>query len=467
MLRRLLAALLAVCLLALAAPPAGADTLSDLEARQKAAERKKAAAEDDIESLEHDLEDTDAEMAAAYVRLTRVRADLDVARAALDVAQAELTAAEAEASRLADRLADAEAEEAALVTTIAEQTELTEATQRSIAELARRAYRGEGAPEAMSLVVGAESATDFVQRYSLSQAALRAQTSTLTTLQEAEATARNSQLRLVAVREAVADLKAEADAAVVAAEQARAEADARRAAVEGLLADEQANLATIERRKQAQVAAKEKAEADAASIADEIQEIIGLTKAEKERIRKAQEAARKKAEEEARRKAEEDRKKAEQNGGGGSSSTPAPRPGTGSAPSSGKGFLSYPTKVPYITSSYGYRLHPVLGYVRLHAGTDFRAYCGTAIYAAAGGTVVWAKYRSGLGNSVLLNHGTIEGGNLMSSYNHLTRFAVGNGQRVERGQLVGYSGNTGTSTACHLHFEVYVDGITVNPMSML
>lgn len=459
MLRRALAVLLSVALVGLVAPPAGADTLDDLAKRQAAAERRKAAADDTIESLEHDLEDTDQEMAAAYVRLTKVRADLDVAQAALDVAVAELTSAETAAKKLADRLADAQGEEAALVTKIEEQVELNRTTKSSIAELARRAYRGEGAPDSMSLVVGAESATDFVNRFSLSQTALRVQTNTLTDLQESEATARNSQVRLEAVRETVADLKTEADAAVVVAEKARATASSKRAAVADLLAKEKADLAVIEKRKQAQLDAKDKAEQASSSLANDIQDIIGLTKKEKDRIRKEKEAARKKAEEEARKKAEKDK-------ADGKPSTPSP-PTSDPKPPAGKGFFAYPTKVPHITSNYGYRLHPVLGYVRLHAGTDFRAYCGTPIYAAAAGKVVWAQYRGGFGNQVLINHGEVGGKNLMSSYNHFSRFAVSSGERVSKGQIVGYSGNTGTSTACHLHFEVYVNGQTVNPMSML
>ncbi|MEK8228458.1 M23 family metallopeptidase [Oerskovia sp. M15] len=65
----------------------------------------------------------------------------------------------------------------------------------------------------------------------------------------------------------------------------------------------------------------------------------------------------------------------------------------------------------------------------------------------------------------MINHGSVDGANLMSSYNHLSRFAVSSGQSVSKGALVGYSGTTGTSQVCHLHFEVYVNGSTVDPMS--
>lgn len=173
--------------------------------------------------------------------------------------------------------------------------------------------------------------------------------------------------------------------------------------------------------------------------------------------------ARRKAEEEARRKAEQE---AAANGGSGSSSGSS---GGSSSGGSGlvKGALGWPVTSHYVTSSYGMRFHPILHYWRLHAGTDMRAYCGTPIYAARSGTVQWATFQPGLGNSVLIDHGWVGGSSLMSSYNHLTSFAVSSGTYVNQGALVGYSGNTGISAACHLHFEVYVNGDTVDPMTLV
>jgi murein DD-endopeptidase MepM/ murein hydrolase activator NlpD len=121
----------------------------------------------------------------------------------------------------------------------------------------------------------------------------------------------------------------------------------------------------------------------------------------------------------------------------------------------------------YVTSNYGMRLHPILGYTRLHAGIDLRTYCNTPLYAPRDGTVQWAEWRSGFGNQVMLSYGTVNGQSLMSSSNHLTRSVVRAGQSVTRGQLIGYSRNTGLSGACHLHFEVYVGGTTVDPAPLL
>ena len=120
-----------------------------------------------------------------------------------------------------------------------------------------------------------------------------------------------------------------------------------------------------------------------------------------------------------------------------------------------------------MTSEYGMRMHPTLHYMRLHAGIDLRTYCNTPIYAGRAGTVTWAKSRFGFGNQVMIDSGFVNGNALSASYNHLTSFAVSAGQHVERGQLIGRSGNTGTSAACHLHFEVYVNGATTNPRPLL
>ena len=133
----------------------------------------------------------------------------------------------------------------------------------------------------------------------------------------------------------------------------------------------------------------------------------------------------------------------------------------------GGGFLNYPIDGGYITSPYGMRLHPILHVWKLHDGTDFGAACGTPVHAAASGTIVSQYYDSAYGNRVIMNHGIVNGTSLSTSYNHLTSFVAGTGQHVERGQLIAYSGTTGYSTGCHLHFMVYVNGATVDPMGWL
>ena len=115
-----------------------------------------------------------------------------------------------------------------------------------------------------------------------------------------------------------------------------------------------------------------------------------------------------------------------------------------------------------ITSGYGMRRHPILGYTRMHAGIDFHASYGDPIYAAAAGTVAFAGRHGGHGNFVKLDNG----GGLGTGYAHMSRIAVSPGQHVRQGQVLGYVGSTGLSTGPHLHYEVYRNGKTVNPMSV-
>lgn len=128
--------------------------------------------------------------------------------------------------------------------------------------------------------------------------------------------------------------------------------------------------------------------------------------------------------------------------------------------------LTYPVQAP-ITSPYGMRLHPVYHRWTLHDGTDFGAACGTPIHAAAPGRVIARYYNIGYGNRVIIAHGYIHGVSVTTGYNHLSRYASYVGEWVRRGQVIGYVGTTGFSTGCHLHFMVFVNGHTVNPMTWL
>lgn len=114
------------------------------------------------------------------------------------------------------------------------------------------------------------------------------------------------------------------------------------------------------------------------------------------------------------------------------------------------------------SSSYGMRRHPILGYSRMHRGIDFRAAYGTPIYAVTDGTVNFAGRHGGHGNFVRISHG----GGLETGYAHMSRFAVSRGQKVRRGQVIGYVGSTGLSTGPHLHYEMYRNGVSVNPSSV-
>jgi murein DD-endopeptidase MepM/ murein hydrolase activator NlpD len=112
-----------------------------------------------------------------------------------------------------------------------------------------------------------------------------------------------------------------------------------------------------------------------------------------------------------------------------------------------------------VSSHFGHRRHPLLGYVRMHAGLDFKASYGTPIVAVTDGRVTGAGRMGGCGIAVRLDHGEA----LQTRYCHMSQMAVRSGQIVRRGQVIGYVGSTGLSTGPHLHYEMYRGGRPVNP----
>ncbi|MEM8504855.1 MAG: peptidoglycan DD-metalloendopeptidase family protein [Cyanobacteria bacterium P01_D01_bin.1] len=116
-----------------------------------------------------------------------------------------------------------------------------------------------------------------------------------------------------------------------------------------------------------------------------------------------------------------------------------------------------------ITSHFGKRFHPVLGYSRLHAGTDFGAPHGSRISAAETGIVLFAGWYGGYGNSIILDHG----GGMTTLYAHASKLSVAEGVTVRKGDAIAAVGTTGLSTGPHLHFEVRLSGKPVNPMNFL
>ena len=112
-----------------------------------------------------------------------------------------------------------------------------------------------------------------------------------------------------------------------------------------------------------------------------------------------------------------------------------------------------------LTSHFGQRRHPILGYIRMHAGLDFKAGYGTPIVAVTDGRVSGAGRMGGCGSAVRIDHG----GALQTRYCHMSQVAARSGQVVRRGQVIGYVGSTGLSTGPHLHYEMYRGGRPVNP----
>ena len=115
-----------------------------------------------------------------------------------------------------------------------------------------------------------------------------------------------------------------------------------------------------------------------------------------------------------------------------------------------------------MASGYGYRIHPIYKVRKMHWGTDFSATTGTPIYATGDGKVTtYKRSRSGYGRHIVIDHGF----GYKTLYAHMSKIEVRRGQRVKRGDVIGYIGSTGSSTAPHLHYEVIKDGRKINPIN--
>jgi len=422
--RGLVAGVLATVLVALTAVagPAVADSFDN---QRHAAEARAAQAAQAAQAIAASIEDLSAQLGQAVLDLQATQARLPVAQAELATAQADLERSQRQAVLIAARLVDAQALEARITATIVTDDARVQEIRTAVGQLARRAYKGETAATSLSVVMGAKTAEDFVSQYGMIATALRTQTQALDQLQQSAAVNRNGQARLTAVKQKVAALKVEADQKVVEADAARAAAAARTAEIQQLIVDQAARQAAIAALKVQAEAEQAQIDAERSAIAAELADIIAKQRA------------------------------------AGAAKKP-----TGSVAGA---LFGNPTSFDPIgvTSEYGMRFHPILHIWRLHAGIDLHTFCNTPIYAGRPGTVQWARLLYGFGNQVMVDHGFVNGNSLMSSYNHMSSFVVSAGQQVSEGQLLGYSGDTGTSVACHLHFEVYVNGQTVNPRPLL
>ena len=129
-----------------------------------------------------------------------------------------------------------------------------------------------------------------------------------------------------------------------------------------------------------------------------------------------------------------------------------------------KSLMKTPINGARLSSAFGMRKHPILGFTRLHAGTDFAAPAGTPIMASGSGIVTRARWCGGGGNCVKIKHNST----YETVYAHMKSFAKGirEGKRVSQGQIIGYVGSTGLSTGPHLHYEVHVNKKKVNPQKL-
>ena len=450
-----IAAVIAVFALAFAglifANPAFADARSD-------AVNDKLESEQRISSLKGEIEGIDQELADLFVAVEQSK--IEVADLQIDLADAEQVLADAERKHAAleAQLADAIALKNELEETIQASSEKEDELQVAVGAMAREMYRGETLSP-FSVVVGSDDLGEISSRAAAASALTRAQSKAMDEVRTGLVVSQNQAEKQEAVTERITDLEAKAEEAKVQAAEARDQVADSLQAVEVKLSEQQALQAEWEIKQAEAKVQLETANEDLAAAAARIAAID--KKAEEDRL--AAEAA-------AAKKAEEDAKKAQQQAGSSkpqtskpSTSTPAPSSPSNSNSSSGSALFRHPFNFQArVTSYFGWRLHPILGYYRLHNGTDFGAGCGTTQVATRGGTVVAAGWDSGAGNYVSINHGSVNGHSYITQHLHLSQILVSKGQSISSGTPIGLTGSTGMSTGCHLHLTLYRDGTPVS-----
>lgn len=419
----------------LAVPVAQADQLDD----------QQAALQSQADQVRDALEFLDAGIANSAADLALYQGQLPGAQQALLAAEGRVASATKEVDDLAARVELAQQTKAKISQQIESDQKKIDETRKLIGQIATQAYKSGGVPSNLSLMFGASQGASLTGSFDLADQALRTQNAAMDALTQQNATNVNSQARLEAVETEIKDLKSKADAALAREQAARAEAEAKKAAVDKLIADTTRLNKELQDKKpqiQAQAAKIKKAQDDiAAQIA--------------ERQRREREAWL-----EAQRKAAEAAGKTNY------------QPPSGNPSAFG---LRHPFSIDVpITSGFGWRQTPP-GTIDfngtgsyLHTGVDFGAPCGTPVYAAAAGTVTVGGWtNAGGGFTVMISHGVIDGNALTTVYYHNTSVMVSPGQQVSQGQQIAVSGGTGNSTGCHAHFETWVNGSPVDPMTIL
>ncbi len=432
--------------------------LNEVQQEQGSAQEDKDAVDDRIEDLGHDLDDTSAELVAADAKLNDTDAAVEQAQADGEDAKQELIDAEDEAERIASEMKVAKANEKRIETSLKEIADEKADSKAAVGAIARESYKNGGVGN-LSLTLDVLSGEgDAVEDMAMARTVLRVQDNAIGRLSTQRADEVAEQDRLVGVRRDVAVLQADADTNVIRKQMASDDAEDTTAELERLQTQQQEDRDALEVEKEA----FEGQLADAETESDDLEAQLALLAEERHGLKTEEEAAKQRAaQKEARKRAD-----AETSSSSGSSSPSSSKSSTRSTPRpAGGAFLSAPSTGPR-TSKFGYRFHPILRIQKLHAGIDYAGACGSPIRAAADGTVVGTPVTRGGGNQIVLDHGVQRGINLTTTYKHMSRYALRSG-KVKRGQVIGYIGNTGFSTGCHLHFETRENGIPVNPTSWL
>ena len=370
------------------------------------------------------VEDAQSEVLAYNKKVARATRQVLDARKQLPEAQRNLgkalaarAGAQAEREKTSTELAEATAEVLSAERKLAKIEKRIAALREDVGNFARRAYQM-GPFARLEMLLDANDPSDFTDRLAAIRSVSRANNDSLDEMNGNRADLLHLEIELRALREAAAEKKSIAKSQLQAAKETAAGALAAKELVDALVAQEKSALSVAKENR-----------ADVKAMYEKLAK-------EQVRIQKQIAAAARKL---------------------------ARSTGIRTDSSGGSGQWQWPLPGGSIGSEAGWRVHPILGYVRCHTGVDISAPSGTAITAAANGIVISAGPGGAFGNYTVISHG----GNLTSSYAHQSGIGVSAGEAVERGQVIGFVGSTGSSTGPHLHFEARIAGVPWDPRGWL
>lgn len=408
--RRLAATVVAATLAvgAISVPLAHADDLRD---RQKSVEKK-------VDNADHALEDSSAALRRSFGQLEDARGRLEAARRELATTREQLGVARERDQEMQAKLELAQTRLEQAQTDLAYGRDDLEVQRGAVTDMITSIYQdGDPQLQAFSSMLQAEDPADLTWTQEGQSVMVGRETRAYDELRAAEVLLEVRQKQLAAAEQEVALRRQEAADQLVVMRVLTDQARTQRATVRSV----------VDERRVAQERAARARSRDAAALR--------TLKEQEKRIREKIARA-------------------------------AARSSVGYRGSS-DGFLGWPLDGGYVTSPFGYRTHPIYGYYSLHNGIDYGGGCGRSLQAAAAGKVVAKYYSSVYGNRLFVYVGNINGKNLTLVYNHAASYGVSVGQQVSRGQAIGVVGDSGWSTACHLHLTVLENGRPVNPMNYM
>ena len=417
------AAVLAVGTLSVPSSFADGPKADDLKSRQRKVDKH-------IDHAHHALDESSKRLTTANARLDDARSQLATARNELAAARGRVAVAAERDAQMQAALAQAEADLATAEAELATGRQNMEDQAAKVASTVSDIYM-EGDPQllAFSSMLESASTDDLTRHDEVRDVIVGREARAFDALHAAKVLLEVHERQVEEARDDVAVKRQQAADNLVVKQQLETEAESAKASVEALVTERSSARAEASKARAADLRQLKQLESESARIEERLRRLAAAALA-RARARAAAQAR----------------------ANGAAQSRSFASDGTLMMPVAGG-----------MTSPFGWRIHPIYGYWGLHDGADFGGGCGQPIHAAASGRVVSSYWSDVYGHRLIIDNGVLRGTGIATIYNHASTYTVGTGAQVQRGQVIGYVGDTGWSTACHLHFTVMANGTAVDP----